>query len=82
MRYQFLSRTFFDVDVLPVVGNNKGQRRWIVFIVVTVCAQQFRLQQCSGFCEFGVDGVIRVSPGQQNEFWPRETLCELFIVGG
>ena len=64
MRYQFLSRSFFDVAVLPVVGK----RRWIVFIVVTVCAQQFRLGQCSGFCEFGVDGVIRVSPGQQKEF--------------
>ena len=68
LRYQFLSRSFFDVADLPVVGNNKGQQWWIVFIVVTVCAQQFRLEQCSGFCEFVVDGVIRVSPGQQNEF--------------
>ena len=54
-----MSRSFFDVAVLPVVGNNKGQRRWVVFIVVTVCAQQFRLGQCSGFCEFGVwDSVV------------------------
>ena len=31
-----MSRSVFDVAVLPVVGNNKGQRWWIVFIVVTV----------------------------------------------
>ena len=61
-------KNLFDVPVFPVVGNNKGQRWWIVFIGVTVCGQEFRLGPCSGFCEFGVDYVIRVSPGQQNEF--------------
>ena len=59
---------FFDVPVLPIVGNKKGQRWWIVFIVVTVCRQEFHFGQCSGFWEFGVVDFIRVSPGQQNEF--------------
>ena len=61
-------KNFFDAPVLPVVGDNKEQRWWIVFVVETVCEQEFLLGQCGGFCEFGVDDVIRVSPGQQNEF--------------
>ena len=67
MRYLFLSIIFY-VPVPAVVGDNKGQRRWILFIVLTVCGQEFRLGQCSGFCEFGVDDVTRVIPSQQNEF--------------
>ena len=50
------------------------------FYFVTVCGQEFHLGQCNGFCEFGVDDVIRVSPGQQYEFYPRETLRRWFIT--